>query len=418
MAWTKLSSKVVGSKVNVKENGTLVPYIIVHKGNPDVTMYDASCDGVWLWREECTEEQSPWGNSAYVENNKTFEYLNGSWFSRFDESTASLIRQVKIPYRNNGNAVKYLEDGWPCKVFVLSKDELGSTYGVSFSDKSKEGNLLSYFSLADEDVKRKKNQYYYTRSRASGTTYVIVVSSLRGGVTTYESSTLNHMAPCFIMDGDVFTDGNGNFTTSDPPVISSTAGINGSSIGTKSQAFPISYSVSDQDGETLTVREYLTGQLKKTFTTTGGTFDFIWSNQAEDFLKLLNGQNSIKITVDDGINQTVEFTLKFSKAAFTSTVSHKTGFETEELAAVTAMRLIGSFPEDAHITIELTNNFKDSAPVWEDTGMLLLEGKNYAFKNKSAVNGNCYNFRVTLSRGPSGEGGYLSGIVGTFQGAE
>ena len=42
---TKLGDMAVGSTVKIKVNGTLTDFIIVHQGNPDPGIYDASCDG-------------------------------------------------------------------------------------------------------------------------------------------------------------------------------------------------------------------------------------------------------------------------------------------------------------------------------------------------------------------------------------
>ena len=99
-------------------------------------------------------------------------------------------------------------------------------------------------------------------------------------------------------------------------------------------------------------------------------------------------------------------------------ISHKTGFESSTLAQVAALRLIGDIPADARIKIELTNNYKDAAPVWEDGTSLLLSGDNFVLANTTATAGNWYNFRVTLARGISDTPGKLYGIAGTFQGAE
>ena len=40
---------------------------------------------------------------------------------------------------------------------------------------------------------------------------------------------------------------------------------------------------------------------------------------------------------------------------------------------------------------------------------------NHIFTNETAENGFAFNFRVKVKRGPSGEGGYISGIQGGFQ---
>ena len=41
-------------------------------------------------------------------------------------------------------------------------------------------------------------------------------------------------------------------------------------------------------------------------------------------------------------------------------------------------------------------------------------GANIVFKNKTAVNGAAFNFRITVERGTSA-GGYISGVSGAFQ---
>ena len=45
----------------------------------------------------------------------------------------------------------------------------------------------------------------------------------------------------------------------------------------------------------------------------------------------------------------------------------------------------------------------------------MKNGGNHIFTNETAENGFAFNFRVKVKRGPSGEGGYISGIQGGFQ---
>lgn len=41
----KLGDMAVGSTVKIKVNNTLRDFLIVQQGNPDTSIYDASCDG-------------------------------------------------------------------------------------------------------------------------------------------------------------------------------------------------------------------------------------------------------------------------------------------------------------------------------------------------------------------------------------
>ena len=77
-------------------------------------------------------------------------------------------------------------------------------------------------------------------------------------------------------------------------------------------------------------------------------------------------------------------------------------------APITAASLTvgGSVPDDAALTVRLTNNAADDQPVWQDATEAVRQGKNVLFANQTAANGPAFNFRVEVSRGPSGTGGY------------
>ena len=117
----------IGDKLKIKENGVAANYIIVHKGKPS-DLYDDSCDGVWLLREEIHSNQvwdgtsSSCSNSYY--NSDIGDWLNGSFISKIDEKISNEIKTVKIPYKqgtgNSSQQVQIGADGLSCKVFLLS----------------------------------------------------------------------------------------------------------------------------------------------------------------------------------------------------------------------------------------------------------------------------------------------------------
>ena len=45
----------------------------------------------------------------------------------------------------------------------------------------------------------------------------------------------------------------------------------------------------------------------------------------------------------------------------------------------------------------------------------MKKGVNIVFENKTATNGAAFNFRVSVERGESGEGGYIEAVSGAFQ---
>ena len=77
--------------------------------------------------------------------------------------------------------------------------------------------------------------------------------------------------------------------------------------------------------------------------------------------------------------------------------------------------MTGSIPDDAVFKAEVTNNAKDAAPVWQDATTETKKGVNIVFENKTATNGAAFNFRVSISRGASGTGGYIEAVSGAFQ---
>ena len=63
MATVKLGSKAVGSIVKIGVNGSMREFIVVHQGLPS-SMYDASCDGVWVLMRNVYEIRA-WNNRKF-----------------------------------------------------------------------------------------------------------------------------------------------------------------------------------------------------------------------------------------------------------------------------------------------------------------------------------------------------------------
>ena len=89
--------------------------------------------------------------------------------------------------------------------------------------------------------------------------------------------------------------------------------------------------------------------------------------------------------------------------------------EAGEAITLCALSVSGSIPADAAFQVEVTNNAKDPAPVWEDCTTAVRNGLNHIFTNQTATNGAAFNFRIAAERGGSGQGGYFTSIQGGFQ---
>lgn len=88
--------------------------------------------------------------------------------------------------------------------------------------------------------------------------------------------------------------------------------------------------------------------------------------------------------------------------------------EADDKITACTVKVKGSIPTDAEWSIFVTNNALDDDPVWEDCADKVKMGLPYAFSNKEAEKGFAFNFRVSISRGSSGVGGYITSIEGGF----
>lgn len=93
----RLSSLPVGTLVRANENETTANFIVVHQGLPG-SLYDESCDGCWLLRNDIYEKRK-WGDNNDYGNSAVHAWLNADYLAMLDSSVQETIKQVKIPYR-------------------------------------------------------------------------------------------------------------------------------------------------------------------------------------------------------------------------------------------------------------------------------------------------------------------------------
>ena len=144
---TLLGNKEVGSIVKLNENGVAVNYIVVQQDMPS-SIYDSSCDGIWLLRQDLIEKRV-WdsGNVNKYEESDIHSWLNSTMLAKYDSNIQSAVKQVKIPYRQNGGSGgtdRTGANGLQCKVFLLSGREVGFT-DSECSNLPNDGTKLAFF---------------------------------------------------------------------------------------------------------------------------------------------------------------------------------------------------------------------------------------------------------------------------------
>ena len=422
MAYVKLSTKAVGSIVKIKVNGAAKDFIIVHQGIPDAGIYDASCNGTWLLMKDIYEQRQ-WnrlGTSDYA-NSTIYDYLNNTFLNLFESNIKNAIKQVKLPYRKGSGmstTVASGSNGLSAKIFLLSATETSFSFdGVP----SGEGAELAYFKgCADNGPDSKRVAYFngsadvYWMLRSPfcrvSEGVVFIISNGNWGYSNCSGSY--GIRPALILPSTLLVSDDGTVSTNTAPVINASS----TNLGEKNAPFDFNYTVSDADGDTLTVTEKLDGKTTATHTSiaSGTALTFGQAADAAGFQRILNGSHTIKITANDGKKST-SLNATFTKSVTSASVTLTTPLAVDGDITVAVLQVTGSIPDDAVFKAEVTNNAHDPSPVWQDATEEVQKGTNIIFTNKTATNGAAFNFRISVERGASGEGGYIEAVSGAFQ---
>ena len=225
--------------------------------------------------------------------------------------------------------------------------------------------------------------------------------------------------PCFTLPETLYIDKDGFPTVNQPPEIASDAGESGVALGEKNEPFTVAYTVTDGDGDPMTITEKVNGvELAIRENVAAGTELTVQClSEKALFQQILNGENTLTLEVDDG-KTTTEWTATFTKNVTGAKVSLTAPLTADDTITVAALTLEGSFPADMSLSVELTNNGLDNVPVWENcTDIQSGESRvfvHHAFANKTAARGFAFNYKVTVARGASGVGGTITMIGGVI----
>ena len=371
-----------------------------------------------------------WAKSSDAESNlagyKVERSTNGgsSWSQIYQGTATSTTNNVafgttSVMYRVKAYDTEGLESGWrtSSQVTVVNNNAPSAPPSIAVPNDVNGGSTLVISWTAASDSDGNLSGYILERSTDGGSSYTQVY---KGNALTYTDtitkgwSTVMYRVKAY----DSYNAQSGYTTSTKRTVDNNTAPTittsSAANLGTKSSGFTISYSVDDKDaGDTLTVTEKLDGTTKRTYTATRKTTNS-FAVTGEYFQKITNGSHTMTVTVTDG-KATVTKTFTFTKAVTAASITLAKPMEADAQITLCAITVGGLIPADAVFKVEVTNNGKDSSPVWEDATTEARNGRNHLFTNQTAANGFAFNFRVTAERGASGESGYIASIQGGFQ---
>jgi hypothetical protein len=402
-----LGNKAAGSIVYLKENGTLVPFYVAKQD------YESGLNGsgrVLLIRKDCYDTRQWHSSNINAYATSTIDtWLNGTYKALFDSDIQTAMSTTTFYYTpgNGTTSVTTLQRS----VFLPSVTELG----MSTTSANKEGTALPIAGTLQIAYLNGSATMQWTRSpRKSNTASVYCLGTEDGSIYYYGCSNTLGSRPAFTLPSSLSVSDDGTVSINTAPTITSGT-TNGSDLGTKTAGFKFQYTVNDVNGDTVTVKEYLDDTLKRSYTATLGSTQTFQAVTAANFQTVLNGSHTLKVVANDGKADSAAYTVIFTKKVTTATITLASPLEADDRISVMVLNIVGSIPTDANLEVLVTNNANDTAPVWEDATADVQNGVNYVFTNQTAANGFAFNFKLTVSRGDSDTGGYISNIGGAFE---
>lgn len=406
MATTTLGNKSVGSIVKLKENGVLVDFYVAKHD------YENGLNGsgrTLVVRKDCYDTRQWHTSNVNAYATSTIDtWLNSTYKNLLDADIRGVIGTTKIKYTpGNGNTtVGTLERA----IFLLSVTELGR----SASYANTEGTALSIASSLQIAYLNGSAVVQWTRSPNTNSTNYACYLGTNGYVGSGNCSNTYGSRPAFTLPSTLSVSDDGSVSVNTAPTISGSYAT-GTNLGTKTAGFNLTYTVADADGDTVTVKEYLDNVLQRTYTATLGATNTFQCVTAANFQTVLNGAHTLKVVANDGKADSAAYTITFTKKVTKATITLASALPADDIIQVMVMTLTSSIPADANLKVLVTNNANDSSPVWEDATADIKSGVNHVFTNKTAANGFAFNFKLSVERGASDTGGYISNIGGAFE---
>lgn len=372
-----------------------------------------------------------WGTSAdaegYLEGYIVERQVDGgSWTQIYQGTATSTTNTVAfgtntVAYRVKAYDAAGLESGWktsstvtvtnnrapgaPGSLTVPAVVRGGSNLAISWTAASDSDGNLSGYELERQVDGGSWTQIYKGSALAYTDTITAGWNTVAYRVRSYDS----YNATSTYVTSETRTVDNNAI-----PVITSST-TSGTDLGTKEDGFDLTYTVTDADNDTVTVKEYLDDVLKRTYTATLGQSNTVQCVTAANWQKVLNGAHTIKVVANDTKADSTPYTVTFTKAVYEAFITLAEPMDADDAITVMVLNVLGSFPADADLEVLVTNNANDTEPVWEDATQDVKNGNNHVFTNQTAANGFAFNFKVNVGRGTSNTGGYITSIGGAFQ---
>ena len=163
-----LSELDVGAKIAAPmKDGSKQIRVLLHKGNPDPSLYPESCNAGWT-AEEAVHEMRQWHSSNVNDyaNSTIHTWQNTDYAALFDPRFLAKVVEARVPYRPGSETSATInsgDNGLLCKFFLLGGYEVGLTTSTS-KYFPVDGAKLSYFESGTGSSANSKRLAYYNGS--------------------------------------------------------------------------------------------------------------------------------------------------------------------------------------------------------------------------------------------------------------
>lgn len=185
-------------------------------------------------------------------------------------------------------------------------------------------------------------------------------------------------------------------------------------LGVKGSGFTGTYTITDANGDAVTVTESIDGvQIRSLVATLGHAITYGITENT--WLALPNGSHTLTIRATDGIDSAVR-TYTFTKLVESFTIRNSTPWVSSTMPSRIMLVITRNIPSAATFKVEVCNNGYDASPTWEDCTDAVKSGLVHVFANtaKTATNWGVL-IRVTVERNGATGACYVSAIGGNFE---
>lgn len=258
---------------------------------------------------------------------------------------------------------------------------------------------------------------YYLERSVNSASYTQVTST--AGLTYTESNvskewnTLQYRVRAY--DGTDYssyiTSGTIAVVHNRPPVLTG----EDSDLGEKSINVSYRYTVTDPDGDSVSITEMVDSKTLRTYTARLGEENEL-DISGDNFTALSIGAHTITITARDAAGNTAKRTLTFTKTITGFSITLREPLPADAMPTRCFVNVSREIPFGSLFRVEACNNPNDTSPVWEDITAAVLASHVHVFANDTDHGlQHGFNIRVTVERKNDLGECWIGGIGGNFE---